>query len=528
MASVDSVARLLAISAGNSGGGGGTGGTSNYPELANKPRINGVELVDNKTSSDLGIGNQNKYVITYTNIKISWGGTEQEEEQRAILNEWWQEYIETGIMPQLYMKYNEDSTNVLQTKVNSSSSTALTIDASYISGKGYYRYNQYTNRSVVCTLNSTITEITQVSRTYGDAIYNIYDYERNIHDELNRALSVENEKEYTPTGDYNPATKKYVDDQVESVTYAELQDKPQINSVELSGNKSLEDLGIGLQTYVLEDNSQENPLKLWEAPLGNYLKKANYPDVSSIIWIQIGPDKEIGEAEVNLYSPFVYFNKIREDGTTESGINGFGYVLLNLLTTSSRSINMYNYSLNTFYDTGFSRSTAWGPYITNSPNVSSVQVQPILKFTKLPQAEIMPTYDNQLTNKAYVDGLVSTISTLSFQVVTELPTTDIRTNIIYLVPSTTSSEQNVYDEYIYINNAWEKIGTTAIDASNYLAKDNTLAYAPTGDYNPATKKYVDDLFGQYTAQIMARLETLTNPSSYDEELSKLTGGGAEI
>ena len=55
MASVDSVARLLAISAGNSGGGGGTGGTSNYPELANKPRINGVELVGNKTSEDLGI-----------------------------------------------------------------------------------------------------------------------------------------------------------------------------------------------------------------------------------------------------------------------------------------------------------------------------------------------------------------------------------------------------------------------------------------------------------------------------------------
>lgn len=55
MASVDSVARLLAISAGNAGGGGGTGGTSNYPDLANKPKINGIELVGNKTSEDLGI-----------------------------------------------------------------------------------------------------------------------------------------------------------------------------------------------------------------------------------------------------------------------------------------------------------------------------------------------------------------------------------------------------------------------------------------------------------------------------------------
>ena len=103
-----------------------------------------------------------------------------------------------------------------------------------------------------------------------------------------------------------------------------------------------------------------------------------------------------------------------------------------------------------------------------------------------------PTSDYNPATKKYVDDIVSTISTLSFQVVTELPTTDIQTNIIYLVPSTTSSEQNIYDEYIYINSTWEKIGSTAIDLSNYLAKDNTTAYTPTGDYNPATKQYVDD------------------------------------
>lgn len=31
------------------------GGTSNYDELENKPSINGVELVGNKTTADLGI-----------------------------------------------------------------------------------------------------------------------------------------------------------------------------------------------------------------------------------------------------------------------------------------------------------------------------------------------------------------------------------------------------------------------------------------------------------------------------------------
>jgi hypothetical protein len=31
-----------------------------------------------------------------------------------------------------------------------------------------------------------------------------------------------------------------------------------------------------------------------------------------------------------------------------------------------------------------------------------------------------------------------------------------------------------------------------VDLSNYLSKDNTEAYTPSADYNPATKKYVDD------------------------------------
>lgn len=92
MASVDSVARLLAISAGNSGGGGGTGGTSNYPELANKPRINGVELVGNKTTEDLGI---EVGVSEETLIQT----IAQESAARQKQDELLQGEIETKIMP---------------------------------------------------------------------------------------------------------------------------------------------------------------------------------------------------------------------------------------------------------------------------------------------------------------------------------------------------------------------------------------------------------------------------------------------
>ena len=43
------------VNIGHVAGGGGTGGTMNYTDLINKPRINGVELVGDKTTAELGI-----------------------------------------------------------------------------------------------------------------------------------------------------------------------------------------------------------------------------------------------------------------------------------------------------------------------------------------------------------------------------------------------------------------------------------------------------------------------------------------
>lgn len=79
---------------------------------------------------------------------------------------------------------------------------------------------------------------------------------------------------------------------------------------------------------------------------------------------------------------------------------------------------------------------------------------------------------------------------LNIEIVEELPTTG-ESHTIYLVPNE-GSKPNIYDEYMYIANDWEKIGSTEIDLTNYLAKNNTSEFTPTGDYNPATKKYVDD------------------------------------
>lgn len=64
-------------------------------------------------------------------------------------------------------------------------------------------------------------------------------------------------------------------------------------------------------------------------------------------------------------------------------------------------------------------------------------------------------------------GDLSAIPKFAISVVTELPTSGISTSTIYL-KSNGGSSGNAYDEYIYVNSAWEKIGTTEVDLSGYV------------------------------------------------------------
>ena len=71
--------------------------------------------------------------------------------------------------------------------------------------------------------------------------------------------------------------------------------------------------------------------------------------------------------------------------------------------------------------------------------------------------------------KSQVNDLIDAIDKVSLEAVNELPATG-EPNVIYLVPSANPQTTNAKDEYIYINNAWEQIGTTAVDLSNYYTK----------------------------------------------------------
>lgn len=71
-------------------------------------------------------------------------------------------------------------------------------------------------------------------------------------------------------------------------------------------------------------------------------------------------------------------------------------------------------------------------------------------------------------NKAEVRELLGAINSLTIEVVATLPTSGISSTTIYFVGPTA---QGFYDEYVYVNSGWVKIGDTEVDLSKYVTSD---------------------------------------------------------
>ena len=109
--------------------------------------------------------------------------------------------------------------------------------------------------------------------------------------------------------------------------------------------------------------------------------------------------------------------------------------------------------------------------------------------------------DDTLSNKAdLVNGRIpleqlGNLDTNILIIANDLPTSDIKENKIYLVPSQTSGDSNVYTEYVYINSAWEILGsyTSSVDTSNFVLKSELEAdeQAIAAAFNVIRKEYTD-------------------------------------
>lgn len=146
-------------------------------------------------------------------------------------------------------------------------------------------------------------------------------------------------------------------------------------------------------------------------------------------------------------------------------------------------------------------------------------------FTGTPKAPTpaVGTNNTQIATTAFVttavaDGIAS-ITGMEYSIVAELPASG-EAGVIYLI-SNSGSSPNVYDEYIWVNSAFELIGTTQIDLSNYVQKSQTSGLIKndgTIDTNtyltsaPVTS--VNGQTGAVTITIPANTSDLNNDSNF--------------
>lgn len=104
-----------------------------------------------------------------------------------------------------------------------------------------------------------------------------------------------------------------------------------------------------------------------------------------------------------------------------------------------------------------------------------------VKRSEMGAANGVPTLDSN--GKIPVDQL-GNLDTVVAMVVTELPTTDIKTNKIYLVKDSTT-EGDLYQEYLYVDGKWEKVGTHKyeVDLTDYVRKEDAVTEVAAGHSN---------------------------------------------
>ena len=119
---------------------------------------------------------------------------------------------------------------------------------------------------------------------------------------------------------------------------------------------------------------------------------------------------------------------------------------------------------------------------------------------------------------------IGNINQFEVAIITNFPTTNINTHTIYF-KSNSSSGNNVYDEYMYINNNWELIGSTQIDLTPYALSADLATVATSGSYNDlsntptlatvASTGDYDDLIDAPVAETDANVETMLDSFNLD-------------
>lgn len=193
-----------------------------------------------------------------------------------------------------------------------------------------------------------------------------------------------------------------------------------------------------------------------------------------------------------------------------------------------------------------SQSTAQNTTLNTTISIASGYILPTTtEWNSKADASSLPTKTSDLTNdsgfitnatngltnyykksetytQSEVDALVSAIPKFSIEVVNALPTTDISSTTVYLLKTSTTETGNLYTEYIYVNNAWESLGTQTVDLTNYATLNGNNVFTGTNNFSNGIGN------GTYTYTLPSANGTLALTSQIPTNNNQLTNGAGYI
>ena len=280
-------------------GGGGGGGTSNYNDLTNKPSINGVTLTGDKTTSDLGITASGVGAIPSAE-KGANGGVAELDSNGRVPSSQLPSYVDdvlsyasqsafpaTGETGKIYIAEDTNKTyrwsGSAYAEISASLALGETSSTAYRGdrGKTAYDHSQTTGNPHGTTKGDVgLGNVPNVSTNDQTPTFTEATTRNNIAS--GEKLSVIFGKIQKFFNDLKTVAF--------SGSFTDLSNKPQVNGVELSGNKTTGDLGINADNVMMSDGvtSVEDSLDTLTDQSGSYKRGIIPPNSSVEIQLPIG------------------------------------------------------------------------------------------------------------------------------------------------------------------------------------------------------------------------------------------------
>ena len=346
--------------------------------------------------------------------------------------------------------------------------------------------------------------------------------------------------------------------------YNDLENKPSIEGVELVGDKTLEELNIN--SYLSNYPSESRVIQIVNTAIGQIAIPVNTSDLVNDSDFQTGDDVidaiagaisglDIPTRTSDLINDSNYQTSDDVDGAIDKALedlsiptktsdltNDSGFQTasdvdsaidsaledLSIPTKTSDLTNDSGFQTSSDVDTAIDTAledidipTKVSDLTNDSGFQTASDVQSAIAAADIPTKLSDLTNDmtfqtlTEITN--LINDAIGSAVGLNFEVVQTLPATG-QGGTIYLVPNGGSAVvKNVYDEYVWYNGQWEKIGSTEIDLSQYLQRGTIIqgdkalitdsnGKAITGDTTATELGYVHGVTSAIQTQINGKVD----------------------